>query len=44
MRVASQHVYVTAGLALSYTGAGIRAVTDSPHDWVGALVNVTVKY
>jgi hypothetical protein len=44
VRVASQHVYVTAGLALSFPGAGLRAVITEPHDWVGALVNVTVKY
>lgn len=44
VRVASQHVFVTAGLALSFPGDGLRAVTTEPHDWLGALVNVTIKY
>ena len=41
----SQHVFVTAGVAASFPGQGLRdVITTGAHDWWGGLINVTVKF
>ncbi len=42
--VFNQHWFLTWGIALSIPGEGIKAITQNPHDWWGALMNVTFKY
>ncbi len=40
----NDHWYLSWGIAASFPGSGIRAITRNPADWWGGLVNVTFRY
>ncbi|MCU0784986.1 MAG: alginate export family protein [Verrucomicrobia bacterium] len=41
----SQHVFLTAGIAGSFPGQGLRdIITTGAHDWWGGLINLTLKF
>lgn len=45
VRMFSQHIFLTAGLAGSFPGNGIRDILPAgAHDWWGGLVNLNVRF
>ena len=43
-RVISPQIFLTAGVAVSVPGRGLRELVDNPGTWTGGLVNLTMKY
>lgn len=43
-RILSPQMFLTAGLAVSLPGQGLRELVDDSTTWVGGLINLTVKY
>jgi len=43
-RVITPQIFLTAGVAVSVPGEGLRELVDDANTWVGGLVNLTVKY
>lgn len=43
-RVISQQIFFTSGVAVSVPGRGLRELVADSKTWVGALMNLTLKY